>query len=65
MIFEMKALKIFFSETTRTRALIFWYVASPSRSLLVCSHYTPGAKKGGPKSARPGGNMFCIGLYIS
>ena len=48
--------KIFFSETTKPRALIFgiWYVASTQFIQIIVL---------GPKMAPPRGHMFYIGLY--
>ena len=50
--------KIFLSETTRPRALIFGMQYHVVDLYQVCSNYSPGAK-----NWRPGGHMFYIGLY--
>ena len=53
---EGKHEKIFFSETIGPRALIIWYVASPSGPLLKLFNLCPL----GQKWPRPGGHMFFI-----
>ena len=50
--------KIFLSETTMPRALIFSMKHLLKDLYQVCSNYLPGAKM-----ALPGGNMFYLGLY--
>ena len=49
--------KIFLSETTRPRALIFGMKHHLVDLYQVCSNYSPG-----PKMAYPGGHMLYIGL---
>ena len=51
--------KIFLSETTRPRALIFDMYYHLVDFYQVCSNYSPVAKNG----PDPGGRMFYIGLY--
>ena len=50
--------KIFLSETTRPRALIFGMKHHLVNLYQVCLNYFPGAKNGPPR-----GHMFYIGLY--
>ena len=50
--------KIFLSETTRSRALIFGMKHHQMNLYQVCSNYTPWAKNG----PTPGGHMLYIGL---
>ena len=52
-------MKKILSETARPRALIFWYLASPSEPLpSFFSNYIPAEKM-----TSPGVHMFYIGLY--
>ena len=51
--------KIFLSETTRPRALIFGMKYHLVDLYQVCSNYSPGFKNG----PAPGGHMLYIGLY--
>ena len=53
-LYRGKCEKIFLSETTRPRTLIFGI-----QHHQVCSNYTPGAKNG----PAPGVKLFDIGLY--
>ena len=52
-----KTLKIFLSETTRPRAVIFWYVESTYGPLPNCSNYGTWSKRSCPEDY-----MFDIGL---
>ena len=56
--FEMKTTKIFLSETTRPRAVIFGMKHHLVDLYQVCTNYAPGAKNG----SAPGGYMFFIGI---
>ena len=51
--------KIFLSETTRPRALIFGMKHHLVDLYQDCSIYAPGIKN----ETAPGGQMFCIDLY--
>ena len=57
-LYREKHGKVFWSETTRPRALIFGMKHHLVDLYRVCPNYTPGAKNGPTR-----GHMFCIGLY--
>ena len=58
-LYRVKHEKIFSSETTRPRALIFGMKHHPVNFDKNCSNYALGSKNGLTR-----GHMFYIGLYI-
>ena len=59
-LYREKHEKIFLSETTRPRAMIFGMKHNLVVFYPFCSNYTPGAKNG----PNPGGHMLHIGFTI-
>ena len=57
-LYREKHEKIFLSETTMPRALIFGREHNLANLYQVTANYIPGAKNGPPR-----GHMFYIGLY--